>query len=121
MYEYQAKLLKVIDGDTIDVMVDLGFKTWTKKRVRLVGINAFACRTRDKEVKKKGLAAKLRLEEVLLENNNEVVLTSYGVGKYGRCLGELFVSKNYIKSEKYEGKSINEMLIAEGHAVRYNP
>ena len=121
MYEYQAKLLKIIDGDTVDAMIDLGFKTWVKKRIRLVGINAFECRTRDKEVKKKGLAAKSRLEEVLLENENEFILISYGVGKYGRCLGELFVSKDYIKSKKYEGKSINETLIAEGHAVRYNP
>tara|TARA_B100000700_G_C14475801_1_gene592801 strand:+ start:106 stop:471 length:366 start_codon:yes stop_codon:yes gene_type:complete len=121
MYKYQAKALRVIDGDTVDAMIDLGFKTWVKKRIRLVGINAFAYRTRDKEIKKKGVAAKKRLEEVLLENENDFVLTSYGVGKYGRCLGELFVVKNYIKSKKYKGKSINEMLIVEGHAVRYNP
>ena len=108
MYEYKAKLIRVIDGDTVDAMIDLGFDTWVKKRVRLAGINAFEIRTRDKDIKKKGLLAKARLIEALGANNNEFLLSSHGVGKYGRCLGELRVDKNYIRSDKYHGKIINE-------------
>jgi len=119
MYKYNAKVLRVVDGDTLDAMVDLGFDTWVKKRVRLAGLNAYESRTRDKVEKMKGLAAKMRLTAVLDENNNEIILTSVGVGKYGRCLGEIQVNKSYIKSEKYHGKSINKMLIKEGHAVEY--
>ena len=119
MYKYKAKLLKVIDGDTVDALIDLGFDTWVKKRIRLAGINAFEVRTRDKEIKKKGLIAKARLAYVLEQNNNQFLLTSHGVGKYGRCLGELRVEKNYIRSDKYHGKIINEMLVKEGHAVKY--
>ncbi|MAF25073.1 hypothetical protein CL634_05805 [bacterium] len=117
MYKYKAKLIRVIDGDTIDVMVDLGFDTWVKKRVRLAHIDAYECRTRNKAHKKKGLAAKARLEEVLKEGE-EFTLTSLGVGKYGRCIGEVQLSKRYIRNDKYHGKSINEMLVKEGHAKR---
>ena len=119
MYEYKAKVIKVVDGDTLDVMVDLGFYTWVKKRIRLSGLNAYEVRTRNKTEKKKGLAAKARVKKVLESNNNEIILISFGVGKYGRCLGEIKVEKDYIKSEKYHGKSLNEMLIKEGHAKEY--
>tara|TARA_Y100000310_G_C20182854_1_gene578983 strand:- start:125 stop:493 length:369 start_codon:yes stop_codon:yes gene_type:complete len=120
MYKYKAKVIKIIDGDTLDAMIDLGFNTWVKKRIRLAGIDAYEARTRNKAEKKKGLAAKARVVEVLNENNNEIILTSLGVGKYGRCLGEIQVEKSYIKSEKYHGKSLNKMLIKEGHAKEYN-
>ena len=120
MYRYKAKLIRVVDGDTIDVIVDLGFDVWVKKRVRLAHIDAYECRTRNKAEKKKGLAAKARLQEVLGFPNEEFNLTSLGVGKYGRCIGEVSVVKNYIRSEKYHGKSLNKMLVAEGHAVKYN-
>jgi micrococcal nuclease len=119
MYEYKSKLVRVVDGDTLDAMVDLGFNVWIKVRVRLAGIDAFENRTRDKEEKKKGIAAKERLIEVLKSSNNEFSLKSYGVGKFGRCIGELFVTKNYIRSPKYHGKCINTMLVKEGHAVPY--
>ena len=119
MYKYKAKLIKIIDGDTLDAMIDLGFDTWVKKRVRLSSINAFETRTRNKEIKKKGLLAKARLTEVLEANNNEFLLISHGMGKYGRCLGELRLEKNYIRSNKYHGKIINEMLVKEGHAIKY--
>jgi micrococcal nuclease len=119
MYNYKAKLVRVIDGDTLDAMIDLGFKTWVKKRIRLSGINAPEIRTRNKEEKKKGFFAKARLTDVLNSNGNEFLLISHGVGKYGRCLGEIHVSKNYIRSKKYHGKSVNEMLVKEGHATKY--
>lgn len=119
MYNYRAKLVRVIDGDTIDAMIDLGFKTWVKKRIRLSDINAHEFRTRNKEIKKKGVAAKARLKEVLDASKGEFRLISHGVGKYGRCLGEIHVSKNYIRSKKYHGKCVNEMLVKEGHATKY--
>ena len=119
MYEYKAKVTRVLDGDTFDAMVDLGFDTWVKKRIRLAGIDAHESRTRDKAEKKKGLAAKARVIEVLELNDNEINLTSLGVGKYGRCIGEVKLTKNYIKSAKYHGKSLNKMLVKEGHAKEY--
>jgi micrococcal nuclease len=119
MYKYKAKVIRVVDGDTLDAIIDLGFDTWVKKRVRLAGINAYESRTRDKEEKKKGLAAKIRVEQVLNQNDNEIILTSLGVGKYGRCIGEVQVCRAYIRSSEYQGKSLNKMLVKEGHAVEW--
>tara|TARA_B100000029_G_C17031162_1_gene762243 strand:- start:125 stop:487 length:363 start_codon:yes stop_codon:yes gene_type:complete len=115
MYNYKAKLIKVIDGDTVDAMIDLGFNIWIKKRIRLAGIDAYETRTRNKKEKQKGLLAKKRLQQVL-EKDDEFTLISHGVGKYGRCLGTIYVIKRYIKSDKYHGKSINQMMVKEGHA-----
>ena len=109
MYEYNAKLLRVVDGDTLDVSIDLGFDVWVKKRVRLYGINAPESRTRDLEEKKKGIAAKEKLQELLEASNGIFVIKSHGVGKYGRCLGTIYV----------EGDNINERLLAEGLAEKY--
>ena len=120
MYEYTAKLIRVIDADTLDAMVDLGFDVWVKKRIRLFGIDAYEVRTRDAEEKKKGLAAKALVEKVL-RKGDEFSLISHGVGKYGRCLGSVYLQKDFIREEKYHGRSINEMLMAEGHAERYDP
>ena len=116
MYEYKAKLVRVVDGDTLDALIDLGFDVWIKRRVRLSGINAYESRTRNKKEKIRGRAAKARLKEILDQNDGQFYLTSHGVGKYGRCLGEVLISKSYIRSKKYHGKSINEMLVKEGHA-----
>ena len=90
MYEYKIKLDRVIDGDTVDAYIDLGFDVSVKKRIRFMGINTPESRTRDLEEKAKGLAAKERVKE-LLEGCENIKLTSHGVGKYGRCLGELFI------------------------------
>ena len=110
-FSYNATVVKIIDGDTVDALVDVGFSIMTKKRIRFRGINTPESRTRDKEEKVRGLAAKDRVVELLSENDNKFVLKSYGVGKYGRCLGELFV-------EGHE-ESVNQVLINEGHAVEY--
>ena len=112
MYTYKAILDRVVDGDTVDALIDLGFDTHVKKRIRLYGMDAWESRTRDKEEKVKGLAAKARLIQILNENNNEFILVSYGVGKFGRCLGELFLTM--------DSDSINNQLIIEGHAKKYN-
>jgi len=109
MFEYNATVIRVVDGDTVDAMVDLGFNTWKKVRIRMVGINAPESRTRDLEEKKKGLAAKERLKEILEEVDNKFKLNSQGVGKFGRCLGILTIG----------GHSVNQQLVTEGHAVEY--
>ena len=70
MYQYKAKLIKVVDGDTVDAMIDCGFSTFKKERIRLFGINTPECRTRDKEEKKRGLAAKARLKQLIKEGKN---------------------------------------------------
>ena len=109
MYKYKAKLIRVIDGDTIEALIDLGFDTWIKKRVRLYGITTPEIRTRDLKEKKAGKAAENRLIELLWESGNEFILESRGVGKYGRCLGILFI----------ENVNINMLLLKEGHAEEY--
>jgi micrococcal nuclease len=110
-YVYKIKgIIKIVDGDTVDLLIDLGFDTYIEKRIRLYGINTPETRTRDLEEKEKGLAAKSRLEELCeLSNNESLILKSYGTGKYGRVLGELI--KN--------GEVLNDILLAEGHAKKY--
>jgi micrococcal nuclease len=94
-------------------MIDLGFNVWVKNRIRFMGVDAWESRTRNKEEKVKGLAAKAYVKD-LLENSDEgkFLLKSHGVGKYGRVLGELFVKGNE--------KSINELLKENGHAYEYD-
>ena len=118
MYNYKIKLERVVDGDTIDANIDLGFDVSVKKRIRLQGINAPESRTRDLEEKARGLAAKDRVKQ-LLEGANEIQLKSHGVGKYGRCLGELHIDVVDGK-EKMTLENVNELLIKEGHAVAYD-
>ena len=110
---YSAKIVRVVDGDTADAMIDLGFDTWVKKRIRFYGVDTWESRTRNLEEKKKGLAAKAYVKD-LLENSDEgkFLLKSHGVGKYGRVLGELFV-------KGYE-TSVNELLKENGHAYEYH-
>ena len=118
MYTYKIKLDRVVDGDTVDAYIDLGFDVSVKKRIRFVGINTPESRTRDLEEKARGLAAKDRLKAIL-EGAKTIQLNSHGVGKYGRCLGELHV-------DFLDGKdcltlvNVNELLIKEGHAVEYH-
>ena len=89
-----------------------------KKRIRFLGINTPESRTRDLEEKARGLAAKDRLKAIL-EGANEIQLCSHGVGKYGRCLGELHVDMLDGK-ECLTLENVNELLIKEGHAVAYD-
>jgi len=116
-YIYRAKLDRVVDGDTIDAMIDVGFDIWVKKRIRYMGVDTWESRTRDLDEKKKGLAAKARNIELLTEvsaKSGYFRLKSHGVGKYGRVLGEIFIQDS-------DGKSmcINEQLKIEGHAYEY--
>ena len=118
MYTYKICLLKVVDGDTIDAEIDLGFDIRVKKRVRFMGINAPESRTKDLEEKARGLAAKNRVK-ALLEGCKNITLKSHGVGKFGRCLGELHLDV-VDGQEKLTLVSLNELLINEGHATKYD-
>ena len=118
MYTYKIKLDRVVDGDTIDANIDLGFDVSVKKRIRFMGINTPESRTRDLEEKAKGLAAKDRVKQ-LLEGANKIQLISHGVGKFGRCLGELHIDIVDGK-ESLTLVNVNELLIKEGHAVKYH-
>ena len=109
MWTYRAKVIRVIDGDTIDVLVDLGFDVWIKKRVRLFGIDTPEVRTKNLEEKKAGIAAKDRLSELMVECDYKFVLISHGVGKYRRCLGTIL----------FNDININKLLIKEGLAKEY--
>ena len=116
-YIYKAKLERVIDGDTVDALIDLGFDTWVKKRIRYKGIDTWESRTKDLDEKKLGLAAKDRNKELLESVSSKpgyFRLKSYGVGKYGRVLGEVFVKD--IEGIEY---NVNQTLIDEGHAYEY--
>ena len=118
MYTYKISPLKIVDGDTIDADIDLGFDIKVKKRIRFMGINTPESRTRDLEEKARGLAAKDRVKQ-LLEGCNMIQLKSHGVGKYGRCLGELHIDI-VDGQEKLTLESVNKLLIKEGHAVEYH-
>ena len=116
-YIYRAKLERVVDGDTVDALIDLGFDTWVKKRIRYKGIDTWESRTKDLDEKKLGLAAKERNKELLESVSSKsgyFRLKSHGVGKYGRVLGELF-----IKDTEGIEYNINQTLINEGHAYEY--
>jgi micrococcal nuclease len=113
MYEYYATLDRVVDGDTVDVIIDLGFDVRLKSRIRLYGIDAPESRTRNSDEKVKGLAAKKRLNELLQCRNLIIQSKEYNRGKYGRILAVIYVID-------IDGrKNINETLIEEGHAIEY--
>jgi len=116
-YIYRAKLDRVLDGDTIDAMIDVGFDIWVHKRIRYMGIDTWESRTRNLEEKKLGLAAKERNKELLESVSSKpgyFRLRSHGVGKYGRVLGEIFIQD--VDGKQY---NINEQLKLEGHAYEY--
>lgn len=115
MYEYNCKILRVVDGDTVDVDIDLGFNIWLRgERIRMNGIDAPESRTSDKVEKVFGLAAKERLKALLAQ---DVILKTFALndgstkeGKFGRILGD-FITE--------DDRLVTEILIEEGHCVRY--
>ena len=131
--EYQCELIRVLDGDTIDCWIDLGFDLKIKKRIRYMGIDTWESRTRDLDEKKKGLAAKASNKELL--EGGVFKLISHGTGKFGRVLGEIFVSPEIVGDHINEcisnpessidlsvdgWVSVNDILIEEGHAYDYH-
>ena len=113
MYEYKVANIEVVDGDTVDVDIDLGFGIWMRnQRIRLYGIDAPESRTKDKIEKVFGLAAKKRLEEILSMSDDIVLRSVKDIrGKFGRILGDFVVYD-------LAGTS-GDLLCAEGYAVRY--
>lgn len=109
MYVYNAKVIRWVDGDTVDVDIDLGFDiVLHNQRVRLWGIDAPEPHTRDLSEKQRGLEAKSYCERTVPEGSR-IQLKTYKEGKYGRILGEVL----------YNNININLLLIEEGHAVKY--
>jgi micrococcal nuclease len=121
MYEYRATIIKIVDGDTVDVDIDLGFNVVLKdERVRIAGIDTPESRTRDLEEKKFGLAAKARVKQLL--GKTCVLKTQINKsgedmkGKFGRILGDF----NVYDSDTDSWKLLTSILISEGHAVPYH-
>ena len=112
MYEYKAEVLRVVDGDTVDCRIDLGFDTFVKKRVRLLGIDAPETRTRDLEEKALGFAASAGLKNLLASSSDIVVMTFLDRGKFGRVLGVFLVGEERINA--------NEYLVENGLAKVYD-
>lgn len=115
MYEYRCKLVKVIDGDTMDIDIDLGFDVWLRnERVRLHGIDTPESRTRDLEEKKYGLAAKEYATRFLDDEWLTLKTKEYDAkGKFGRILGELW------RTSEFADQSLNAYMIEKYHAVPY--
>jgi micrococcal nuclease len=110
MYKYTATIRRWVDGDTVDVDIDLGFGlVYSNQRLRLYGIDAWESRTRDLEEKKKGLAAKAYVNEIA-PVGTKVTIVTYKEGKYGRILAEIFLDGD---------TNVNKLLTEKGHAVRY--
>ena len=117
-YIYKAKVDRVVDGDTVDALIDVGFDIWFKKRIRFKGVDTWESRTRNLEEKALGLKAKARTKELLEKVSSKsgyFRIKSYGLGKYGRVLADVFIMDK-------DGKqwNVNETLITEGHAYIYD-
>lgn len=110
MYRYNVEVTRVVDGDTVDVDIDLGFgMVYKKQRVRMMGIDTPESRTRNLEEKYYGKLSKAHLQKILSEGN--IQLLSHDKGKFGRILGELFIGDSVY--------SVNQQMIDEHHAVPY--
>jgi micrococcal nuclease len=114
MYEYKVKVIEVVDGDTIDVSIDLGFDIFTNKRIRLAGIDCPESRTADLHEKKFGTEAKEYLKHLLGNASNVVVktLVTDTYEKYGRVLGRVYIDSSAI--------SVNDLLVSRGYAWSYD-
>ena len=113
-----TKIVKVLDGDTIDVLIDLGFDLFKKERVRIAGVDTPEKRTRDLEEKALGMDATEWLKDKLestIDGDDELTIRTElvgGVGKYGRLLGWLYIGDSDL--------SLNEQMITEGYAWAYD-
>ena len=110
MYKYQATVRRWVDGDTVDVDIDLGFGLiYSNQRLRLYGIDAWESRTRDLAEKEKGLAATAFVNE-MAPVGSKIIIVTYKEGKYGRILAEIFLD---------DYTNLNKLLTEKGHAERY--
>tara|TARA_R100000234_G_C4999727_1_gene179735 strand:- start:882 stop:1289 length:408 start_codon:yes stop_codon:yes gene_type:complete len=113
MYEYGCKIVRVVDGDTVDVDIDLGFGIWVhKERIRLYGMDTPESRTRDLEEKKYGLLAKDKVLEWLPEGSSQILITVKDkAGKFGRVLGQFIID--------HELNTLNAWMIHNHYAAEY--
>ena len=114
MYEYFCKIQRVVDGDTVDISVNLGFDIWHNARVRMMGIDTPESRTRNLEEKVLGLASKARLKELLKGKKIKIVCSKEGKGKFGRILADV-----HTIDKEGNDVNVNNQLIEEGHARPY--
>lgn len=105
MFEYRAKVTRVVDGDTVDVDIDLGFLIYYHSRIRLADIDAPETRTRDLEEKARGIIAKGRLKALVFRKRIVLRTLKHGRGKFGRILGTLLLEA---------GTNVNQLLLSEG-------
>jgi micrococcal nuclease len=115
MYQYKIKDIRVVDGDTIEASIDLGFNIFLKQFIRLSNINAPEIKTLNEEVKKYGLRAKNKLEEYI-NSGTEVIVATQNPNKsekYGRVLGEVYVQGHNLTASEY--------LFANQYAWAYDP
>jgi len=117
VYEYRCKIARVVDGDTVDVDIDLGFGVWMyKQRIRLHGIDTPESRTRDLEEKKYGLIAKEQIKSFMPVGSMQTLVTVKDkAGKFGRILGKFLIYDKKIDA----WMTINDWMIREHHAVEY--
>jgi|ETNvirenome_6_30_1030629.scaffolds.fasta_scaffold122282_1 micrococcal nuclease len=113
-YTYKAIVERVVDGDTVDLLVDCGFNIMRKERIRFYGVDAWETRGEERE---DGLKAKEFVQYHLPVGSECVVRTGKEQGKFGRYLGEIFVNDKRMASDTI--RSLNEMLLEEGHAEVY--
>ena len=114
MYEYFCKIQRVVDGDTVDISVNLGFDIWHNARVRMMGRDTPESRTRNLEEKALGLASKARLKELLKGKKIKIVCSKEGKGKFGRILADV-----HTIDKEGNDVNVNNQLIEEGHARPY--
>ena len=117
-YVYKAKILRVVDGDTVDIDLDLGFGViYAKQRVRLLGIDTPESRTRDLTEKVYGNLAKDFLKSLLVKGETYSLQTTLDKGKFGRILGDFLIDDD-VKVETPE-VSVNQIMLDNHHAVKY--
>ena len=117
MYEYRCKILRVVDGDTVDVDIDMGFGIWLhKERIRLYGIDTPESRTKDLEEKKYGLLAKEQIKSFMPIGSMQTLVTVKDkIGKFGRILGKFLIYDKKTDNQM----TINDWMIREHYAVAY--
>jgi endonuclease YncB( thermonuclease family) len=122
LYEYKCDVVRVIDGDTVVVNIDLGFDTWLfDQHIRIQHIDTPEVRTRDLEEKEKGLEAKARAEELLPAGSRQYLVSKAydsSTGKYGRIIGDFLLIYPKEGNANYK-RYYSEIMLLEGHAEEY--
>ena len=121
-YNYRCKIIRVVDGDTIDLLIDVGFKIHIKERIRVFGVDTPKTKTRNEIEKKAGIMAKEKVLELLPEGSEQVCITSRDEGKFGRYLADFAI--NEIVRAKYgssfvQSTTLSQFLITNHLAVAY--